>query len=625
MIRWHFNLYQALFSAMQLPMPIWVWWNVTKNRKRAKERDKKDDDIPVLLPIYNYLIYLDIIYIIAKFLLFGFLYDHMKFGRQRTDPVYADTFMDAFLYMSMGEGATVLCMVAVLEFQCAPSAGKYALRKSCYKSLLYFSIYVGLNCLIMTSRSTFSTTGFLTQIEERTAYFVVKLFTIFLVVFYLASVLVHMYRVKSSRWGVWLYRSVWVTLILWTCYVVVTFSMLLKVQSQLLYITLGYTAVIFYDFIIPLFYYFALCQDSKYWRNLEKFLLPTKSISLKDKLLEHDWHRGLQPMAIAKETGSFTDNFSHFNIPLIDFVQLESAHSILGKGGNAIVWKGFLRGEAVAVKEMKQDKISVAGLREFCREALLSTKCHHPNILKFFGVCIAPPQFLLVFEWCNRGDLGGFLATEENSLTAGNRLHLAVQAAKAVLFFHKEGLVHRDLKPQNFLVHQEKGKTCVKLADFGSCRSAHDLMPLFQGISPLFAAPEIRKMIPEDLRKLPQNAASMTIRYGAETDVFSFGWVLWSIMYHDDWKTTLRMNYKRIMHGWTPRMKHNFTPEIKEIVNKCWTVDPKVRPDMKEIYEDLSALRTSDEGSIFASQKELTVLEEGEGKGFRRSDLAHAA
>ena len=112
-----------------------------------------------------------------------------------------------------------------------------------------------------------------------------------------------------------------------------------------------------------------------------RYLLPTKSFSLEDNLLEYD---ALQPMAIAKDQGSFNDNFSHFNIPLIDFVQLQSAHSILGKGGNAIVWKAFLRGSPVAVKEMKQDKISVAGLREFCREAILSTKFDHENILKFY-------------------------------------------------------------------------------------------------------------------------------------------------------------------------------------------------------------------------------------------------
>jgi len=611
MIGWHFDLAQALFSALQLPMPMWVWWNIRSNKKRAREADRIEDDFPVLLPIYNWLVYLDIIYIITKFILFGFLYENMKWGKQNIDPTYADTFMDAFFYISMGEGATVLCMVAVLEFQCAPSAGKYALRNSCLKSIVYFTVYASLNCLIMTCKPGAK------QIEDRTAYFVVKLFTILLVIFFLGSILSYMYRVKSRRWGNWLYRSVWVTIVMWSLYLIVIFAMLFEIQSQILYIVLGYTAILFYDFVIPLFYYFALCQDSTYWRNLEKYLLPTKSFSLQDNLLEYD---ALQPMAIAKDQGSFNDNFSHFNIPLIDFVQLQSAHSILGKGGNAIVWKAFLRGSPVAVKEMKQDKISVAGLREFCREAILSTKFDHENILKFYGVCVAPPQFLLIFEWCNRGDLGHFLCKEESSLTASNRLHLAVQAANSVLFFHTKGFVHRDLKPQNFLVHQniETGKTTVKLADFGSCRSEHDDMPIFQGISPLFAAPEIRNRIPEDLRNLPRNAARMTIRYGGETDVFSFGWVLWAILYQDDWKTTLRMNYKRIMGGWTPSMD-DFTAETKKAVNKCWVNEHKLRPTMKEIHADLDCLQTTDEGGIFDSHKELTVLKEP------HPDTAHAA
>merc|ERR1719476_345669 len=167
-------------------------------------------------------------------------------------------------------------------------------------------------------------------------------------------------------------------------YITVCVNHLIQYHNLYLYRSLAYTAVLFYDFIIPLFYYWALTQDSQYWRNLEKYLLPTKSFTMETKLLEHD---GLQPMTLAKDQGSFNDNFSHFNIPLIDFVQLETPITILGKGGNAIVWKSFLRNKPVAVKEMNQDKISVRGLREFCREAILSTKFDHENILQFFGVC----------------------------------------------------------------------------------------------------------------------------------------------------------------------------------------------------------------------------------------------
>ena len=137
----------------------------------------------------------------------------------------------------------------------------------------------------------------------------------------------------------------------------------------------------------------------------------------------------------------------------------------------------------------------------------------HINVLE--GACVQPPEFLMsntwnyflndtglnmmgwVFEWCNRGDLGNFLVKEVMYLNRRTRLDMAAQATNGLQTLHQRGLIHRDVKPANYLVHVEGHQTIVKLADFGSCRSMHDKLPLFEGVSPLFVAPEIRKLIPE--------------------------------------------------------------------------------------------------------------------------------
>ena len=79
----------------------------------------------------------------------------------------------------------------------------------------------------------------------------------------------------------------------------------------------------------------------------------------------------------------FDDAMRNFKIPLIDFVDLSSSLPILiGHGGNAVVWKSTWCDQPVAVKELKKGKVDAKMINDFCREAILSTRFEHENILK---------------------------------------------------------------------------------------------------------------------------------------------------------------------------------------------------------------------------------------------------
>jgi len=345
-----------------------------------------------------------------------------------------------------------------------------------------------------------------------------------------------------------------------------------------------------YNFVIPILYYKSLIDDSRYWRNLEKYLIPSETLQHEVPFLQNNV---LKITEMQGRKGYLDDTLHVLKVPLIDFMQLESATSVLGRGGYATVWKALYRGQAVAVKELHGEQISVEQIRLFFQEAIVSTKFKHENILKFIGACIQPPEFLMVFEWCNRGDLGNYLRQEQKNLTPANRFDLAIQTVRALAFFHKKGLVHRDLKPSNFLVHIEDQRVYVKLADFGSCRSAYDQMPIFQGISPLFVAPEIRELIPypinsRDLAALRGNK----IMYGQEVDIFSLGWVLWAIFTTEDWKVVLSSSHKRIFTGWLPTC-WNIQPQYREIIFDCWTTEPEQRPNVEELFDMLNVLHRS--------------------------------
>jgi len=582
-----FEWKQLFFSVMKLLVPFYVWADIVYNRKRAKSVKSLREDAPVLLPIYNYFILFDIVYIFARFIqrFFGLQYYRITVPKKRGDPLMADTVSDAILYMVFGEGIAVFEIIFILSFLVSPSAGKHALWISFGQAMKLSLIFVLVNVVSLS------------KVHERTAYYSLKLVGTFVVNLYLLSILLYMYTTKSPRWKWSIFCAVWTTLFLWMLYTVVCFLWVFSLPGMWFDICM-YIHVIVIDFIKPLLYYLMLIDDSRYWRNLEKYLLPTKSFSMKSNLLEND---GLGQIAVRADSGSLSDTIMNFNIPLIDFMEVEAMNSIIGRGGFSVVWKALYRGKPVAIKELKREKISVGMIRQFFREAILCTRFEHENILKFYGVCVAPPEFLMIFEWCNCGCLGEFLLDQFDFLLPMHRICLAIQATTAVAFFHDKGLVHRDLKPQNFLVQQIKTCVTVKLADFGSCRTQYDAMPIFQGISPLFAPPEIREHLPKDLhlrKVISRHIKRKRIMHGPETDVYTFGWVLWAILSEDKWKNILNTKYKRIMEGWLPGM-HNFRSELKEIVNRCWTVDPQSRPNIDDIQKSLEALRKDQSGMFF--------------------------
>jgi len=314
-------------------------------------------------------------------------------------------------------------------------------------------------------------------------------------------------------------------------------------------------------------------------------LIPTKSFSLDASLLEND---GLRPISAVGSLGNLNDTLVNLNVPLIDFTKLESSHSVLGIGGNAVVWKGKYNGEPVAVKQTQKERINVEMVKEFLREAVLSNKFEHPNIVKFHGVCVAPPEFLMVFEWCNRNELGQYII-DHAKLSPISRLDLALQSVSGLEFFHEQGLVHRDIKPHNYLVHEdEKGKITVKLADFGSSRSQYDSMPLLKGISPIFAPPEIAKHLPA-LESDPILMQDRVVKYGPEVDIYSCGWVLWAILYNGNWKKKLKRHYRDMVTGWKPGIE-KYDPKVQNILSQCWSDAPLDRPTIEELHSSLQAL-----------------------------------
>ena len=146
----------------------------------------------------------------------------------------------------------------------------------------------------------------------------------------------------------------------------------------------------------------------------------------------------------------------------------------LGTGGMASVYRARddLLKRDVAVKLIAERFADDPPFVErFRREARLCARLAHPNILAVLDAGDEPRDFI-VTELVDGLDAGRLLQ-RHGRLTAGETVHVVVQACEALQYAHEQGVVHCDLAPPNILLRRSDGT--AKLADFGLASQAVDV------------------------------------------------------------------------------------------------------------------------------------------------------
>lgn len=144
----------------------------------------------------------------------------------------------------------------------------------------------------------------------------------------------------------------------------------------------------------------------------------------------------------------------------------------LGKGTYGTVYKvqKVDTNELFAIKKIKMD-VDTEGIPSTAlREIAILKKMKHPNIVKIIDLAISEKNIELCLEYC-KYDLKKFLDAFKNNEAVYNLSTIKTflyQIIKATDFLHSHKILHRDLKPQNVLVHE--GSLVCKLADFGLSR-----------------------------------------------------------------------------------------------------------------------------------------------------------
>ncbi len=147
---------------------------------------------------------------------------------------------------------------------------------------------------------------------------------------------------------------------------------------------------------------------------------------------------------------------------------------VLGSGGMGTVYRAqdVRLGRAVAIKILSAGAGSGSGFAaRFQREARVLARLDHPNILPLWDVGQSGDLLYLVTPVVEGGSLRDLRLRLGGQVPVAPALALVAQVADALGHAHQRGVVHRDVKPGNLLLHPD-GR--VMLADFGIARTVQD-------------------------------------------------------------------------------------------------------------------------------------------------------
>jgi eukaryotic-like serine/threonine-protein kinase len=195
----------------------------------------------------------------------------------------------------------------------------------------------------------------------------------------------------------------------------------------------------------------------------------------------------------------------------------------LGRGGMAVVYlaRDLRHDRPVALKVLHPELAASVGPERFLREIRLAARLQHPHILTVLDSGEVPVPGAPALLWFTmpfiRGESLRDRLTRETQLPVDDALRIAREAADALGYAHEEGIIHRDVKPENILL---AGRHAL-VADFGIARALgargdHKLTETGMAVgTPAYMSPE-------------QAAGGKEL--DARTDIYSLGVVLYEML-----------------------------------------------------------------------------------------------
>ncbi|MCJ7643479.1 MAG: serine/threonine protein kinase [Candidatus Aminicenantes bacterium] len=252
----------------------------------------------------------------------------------------------------------------------------------------------------------------------------------------------------------------------------------------------------------------------------------------------------------------------------------------LGQGGMGKVFKAYDRkiNEVVALKLIRPEiGLNEKAIERFKNELKIARKITHRNICRMHDLGEEGFTHYITMEHVAGEDLKRFIR-RAGTLSSGKAIDIAKQVCEGLAEAHRQGVIHRDLKPQNIMIDQDGN---AKIMDFGIARFVDTDRMTGSGV--MIGTPEYMSPEQAELKDVDKRA-----------DIYSLGIVLYEMVsgrvpFDGETPLSIAMKHKtekpRSVREWNTQV----SAELAAVISKCMEKAPGDRfQNAEDLMEDLN-------------------------------------
>jgi hypothetical protein len=253
---------------------------------------------------------------------------------------------------------------------------------------------------------------------------------------------------------------------------------------------------------------------------------------------------------------------------------------LIGQGAWGRVWHGRRRidGAPVAIKILRAEYATDPEVvSRLLRERTLLQALRHPHLVEVQDLVVEGDTFAVVMELVDGVDLRQ--VAQRGELGLEEALTLLAQVAQALEHIHAEGVLHRDVKPENILVSRHDGRVWARLTDFGLAWLADgQRLTVASHVvgTPAYLAPELLSGHP----------------YSTAVDIYAFGVTAYELLCGQRPFTGEHpMALMRAHLDDQPARPPGMADDHWRVIHGCLAKDPQRRPTANQLAGQLDAVR----------------------------------
>lgn len=266
---------------------------------------------------------------------------------------------------------------------------------------------------------------------------------------------------------------------------------------------------------------------------------------------------------------------------------------VLGEGGFGITYRATDKNnDSVVIKTLNEtiqrgpyfDKLRT----DFINEGVRLCKCEHSHIVRYIEVLLVGNLPCLVMEYIEGTNLAEVLQQRQTPLPEAKALRYIQQISEALIVVHNNDLLHRDVKPLNIMIRDNKDEAV--LIDFGIARNVD---------------PDVPKVITSfgsgvytPIEQYQDNST----KYGHHTDIYSLSATLYTLLTNSPFPDAqTRIKSKQDPLKPPKEINPNISDRVNQAIIKGMERYPEDRPKSIQEWLDLLSDNSSQELDLLLS------------------------